>query len=329
MSTSPQTFRVGIVGTGYAGQRRAEAIAADPRAELVAIAGHTPAKVAALCETHQARACDSWRQLVGDPQLDLVIVANVNRAHAEIVRAVLEAGKHVIVEYPLALDPAAARSLLELARRHQRLLHIEHIELLGGMHQSVRQALPRLGAVNYARYVTLTPQRPVAGRWTYDQKLFGFPLVAALSRVHRLTDLLGAVVAVSGQARYWDLSASGAYHACLCAAQLRFASGAIAEITYGKGEVFWQAARTFELHGEAGTLIFEGESGRFIRGEQVEALTTSRRRGLFAQDTDAVLSHLTSGQPLYVEPTASLYALEVADAVRQSVATGQMIALSA
>jgi len=325
---SEQPIRVGLVGTGYAGQRRAEAIAADERAVLAAIAGHTQAKVTALCETYGATPCDSWRQLVRQPSLDLVIIANVNRAHGEIARAALEAGKHVVVEYPLALEVAEARSLLELARNQQRLLHIEHIELLGGLHQTMRQTLPRIGAVSYARYVTLTPQRPVAGRWTYHQELFGFPLCAALSRVHRFTDLFGAVVAVSGQERYWDLSGTGAYRACLCTAQLRFASGLIADITYGKGEVFWQAARTFELHGTEGTLLFEGDSGRFARGDQVEDVPVLSRRGLFALDTTAVLERLCTGQPLYVDPSSSLYALEVAEAIRRSAATGEAIALT-
>ncbi len=321
-------LRVGLVGTGYAGQRRAEAVAADERAELVAIAGHTQANLAALCEKSGATACDSWRQLIRQPSLDLIIVATINRSHAEIVRAALEAGKHVVVEYPLALDLEEARSLLDLARQQQRLLHIEHIELLGGLHQTLRQTLPRLGAINYARYTTLTPQRPITGRWTYHQELFGFPLCAALSRIHRFTDLFGPVVRVSGQARYWDLSATGAYRACLCTAQMQFASGLLADVTYGKGEVFWQAARTFELHGEEGSLLFENETGRLVRGDEIETIPALSRRGLFALDTTAVLDHLSSGEPLYVQSTASLYALEVADAIRRSATTGQAVTLT-
>ena len=46
------------------------------------------------------------------------------------------------------------------------------------------------------------------------------------------------------------------------------------------------------------------------------------RRGLFAKDTAMVLDHLTIGTPLYVTSEASLYSLKVADAARQSTATG-------
>ena len=46
------------------------------------------------------------------------------------------------------------------------------------------------------------------------------------------------------------------------------------------------------------------------------------RRGLFAKDIAMVLDHLTIGTPLYVTSEASLYSLKVADAARQSTATG-------
>jgi biliverdin reductase len=296
----------------------------DSRSRLVAVSGHTPEKTQEFARTHEAIALDSWQQLVEHPDLDLVIICTINRDHGAIAQAALEAGKHVVVEYPLSLDPIEAESLIALAEAQGKLLHIEHIELLGGLHQALRQALPKIGNPFYARYITIMPQHPAPRRWTYQPEQFGFPLSGALSRIQRFTDLFGNVATVSCQSRFWE--ASDYYTACLCTAQLRFTNDLIAEVTYGKGEVFWQGLRNFEVHGEQGTLVFEGDQGSLIRGEERIPIEVGGRRGLFGKDTAMVLDYLVEGTPLYVSAAASLYALKVADAARQSADRKEMIA---
>jgi biliverdin reductase len=318
-------IRAGIVGTGFAAKLRAEALQADARSRLVAVSGHTPETTQEFARTHETSAVDSWQQLVEHPDLDLVIICTINRDHGAIARAALEAGKHVVVEYPLSLDPKDAESLIALAQAKGKLLHVEHIELLGGLHQALRQWLPEIGNAFYARYVTITPVRPAPQRWTYHPELFGFPFSGAVSRIHRFTDLFGEVASVSCQSRFWD--AKEYYTACLCTAQLRFTNGLIAEVTYGKGEAFWQSLRNFEVHGDKGTLVFEGDEGTLVRGEERTAIEVGGRRGLFGKDTAMVLDYLVEGTPLYVSPAASCYALKVADGLRQSAQMGKAIAL--
>jgi biliverdin reductase len=261
--------------------------------------------------------------LVEHPDLDLVIICTINRDHSAIAQAALNANKHVVVEYPLSLNPAEAEALIALAEAKGKLLHVEHIELLGGLHQALRQSLPEIGNVFYTRYVTIFPQRPAPRRWTYNHEQFGFPFSGAVSRIHRLTDLFGKVASVSCQSRFWE--DDDYYTACLCTAQLRFTNGIIAEVTYAKGEAFWQTLRNFEVHGEQGTLLFEGDEGSLIRGEERTPIEVGGRRGLFAKDTGMVLDYLVEGTPLYVSSAASCYALKVADAARQSAETGKVV----
>ena len=319
------SLNVGIIGTGFAANRRAEAFTEDGRSRLVAVAGHTPESTAAFCQTHGGSPLDSWQKLIDEPDIDLVVICTINRDHGAIASAALEARKHVVVEYPLSLDPQEADALIELAHAQNKLLHVEHIELLGGLHQAIRQNLAAIGEVYYARYVTINPQRPAPRRWTYHQELFGFPLSAALSRLHRLIDLFGTVDSVSCQSRFWEAS-SAYFTACLCNAQLRFTNGLIAEVVYGKGETFWQGYRDFELHGDKGTLMFAGEQGTLIR-EEKNPVEVGSRRGLFTQDTQMVLDHLLNEKPLYVSPKNSAYALKVADAARQSAETGTTVSI--
>ena len=322
-STLP--IRAGIVGTGFAAQRRAEAFQADARSCLVAVSGHTPETTQEFAKNHLTTAVDSWTDLVVHPEVDLVVICTINLDHGMVARAALNAGKHVVVEYPLSLDPREAESLITLAQTKGKLLHVEHIELLGGLHQALRQWLPEIGNPFYARYVTITPQHPAPKRWTYHPELFGFPLSAALSRVQRLTDLFGKVSLVSCQSQFWY--AAEYFTACLCTAQLRFANGLIGEVTYGKGETFWHSSRNFEVQGEQGTLLFEGERGMLIRGEEKIPIEAGGRRGLFAKDTGMVLDYLVEGTPLYLSPEESCYALKVADAARQSAELGKTISL--
>ncbi len=328
-------LQVGLVGTGYAAKLRAQALQAEPRATLVAVAGHTIETTQAFSQAFEAEAIAAWMELVQRPALDLIIIATVNRDHGAIVRAALAAGKHVVVEYPLTLDVSEAADLIALANKQHLLLHVEHIELLGNMHQALKTALPAIGSPRYARYATLKPERPAPQRWTYHPDLFGFPLIGALSRLHRLIDLFGAVTTVNCQTQLSDRNqrdqsnaADPHYTTCYCTAQLQFQSGVLAEVIYAKGEAVWQPERKMAVHGETGALIFDGDQGLLVQPQTSQPIALGSRHGLFAKDTALVLDHLLDGTPLYVTPAASVYTLTVADAARRSAATGQTVVLN-
>jgi len=219
INTPTVPIRAGIVGTGYAAQRRAEAFQADARSRFVVVSGHTPEKTQEFAKNYNASAVDSWTDLVVHPEVDLVAICTINLDHGMVARAALNAGKHVVVEYPLSLDPKEAESLIALAEAKDKLLHVEHIELLGGLHQALRQWLPQIGNPFYARYVTIKPDRPAPKRWTYHPELYGFPLSAALSRIQRFTDLFGKVASVSCLPKtrgwYWITCSKGSLCTCL------------------------------------------------------------------------------------------------------------------
>ncbi|WNZ46738.1 Gfo/Idh/MocA family oxidoreductase [Leptolyngbya boryana CZ1] len=315
-------IRVGIVGTGYAAKLRAEAINQDDRAKLVGVAGHRADKTTEFGHTHQTQAFNAWQELLG--AVDLVIICGVNSEHSAIAQTALESGKHVVVEYPLAIDLESATTAIETARAQNRLLHVEHIELLGGVHQAFLRSLSQIGTPFYARYATATPQHPAPAKWTYNPSVFGFPLVGALSRLHRLVHVFGQVESVSCQNRYLNLQ-SDRFLGCMCKAQLNFQNGVIADVVYSKGETAWSAERKLEVQGDQGALVFEGDSGVLINAEGATPIEIGARRGLFTKDTSAVLDYLLDGKPLYVQPEESLYTLKVAIAAQRSAESGQTI----
>lgn len=319
--------RVGLVGTGYAAKLRAEALLQDQRSDLVAVAGKTLDRTQAFARNYQTEAIAAWQDLVDRSDIDLVVISTVNSEHGAIAQAALSTGKHVVVEYPLSVDFTEAKELVALAKAKQKLLHVEHIEILGGLHQALKQNLEQVGYVFYVRYSTINPKNPAPRKWTYNSDTFGFPLIGALSRLHRLTDLFGEVFSVNCHQRYWQTEADY-YQTCFCMTQMCFKSGLLAQVIYGKGESLWQHERKFEVHGEKGGLIFDGDTGVFIQTGESTPIEVGTRRGLFAKDTTMVLDHLFDGKPLYITPEESLYTLKVADAVKRAAETGLTIFLS-
>lgn len=330
-----RSLRVGIVGTGFAAKARATAIAADPRADVLAVAGHHPDKTRSFAATHDIpQVFDHWQTLVQQPELDGVFVCNVNRDHGAVAQAALAADKFVVVEYPLAIAAVEAAALIDLATQRQRLLHIEHIELLGGLHQAMLAHLPKIGTPHYVRYCTAVPQHPAPEKWTYNPELFGFPLAGALSRLHRLTNLFGAVTSVTCQLQLppTPSDSMGNSHYCRqlrCLAQLQFHNGVIAEVLYAKGEATWRSRRWMEVEGDRGAIVFDGDQGTLLSAEEETPIELASRRGLFARDTAAVLDALIDGTPLYVTPQESLYALQVAAAAETSAKTGMIVPVTA
>jgi len=97
---------VGIVGCGLIGQKRARALGSAP---LVACADLIPERAQALAQTGSGVfVTTDWRNLLDRPDVSIVIVATTNDTLAEIGRAAVQAGKHVLIEKP------AARSAREL-----------------------------------------------------------------------------------------------------------------------------------------------------------------------------------------------------------------------
>jgi predicted dehydrogenase len=104
--TTASDLGVAIIGCGLIGQKRAAALG---DARVVACADvRLEAAQALACQTPGASAVADWRTVVDRSDIDVVIVATTNDALAEITRAAVQAGKHVLVEKP------AARSTSEL-----------------------------------------------------------------------------------------------------------------------------------------------------------------------------------------------------------------------
>jgi biliverdin reductase len=324
-ATFDQPLRVGIVGSGFVARLRAEIFSQDARIEIKAIAGTLEKAQAIAQEFNILNVYQYWSELVVRDDIDLVVVCNVNRDHAAVVGQALRSGKHVIVEYPLSFSLTEAQQLIELANKQKLMLHVEHIELLGGVHQLVREHISKVGVPFYARYSTKSPQRPVPDKWTYNPDLFGFPLTAAVSRLNRIIALFGKVKAVSCQLSYRGDRLPHHFTSCVCNAQLQFENGVLADVSYSKGESFWIPERLMEVQGSQGAILFNGDKGKLASANVELELDAGLTRGLFKKDTENVMSHLFEGTLLYNNNESVLHSLTVANAAEKSASSNQTV----
>ncbi|MBB6120832.1 Gfo/Idh/MocA family protein [Nocardiopsis algeriensis] len=103
-------LRIGLLGTGYwAAETQGAALAAHPRAELAGVWGRDPGKAAALAERHGTRAYGDVDALLAD--VDAVAVALPPDVQAELALRAARAGRHLLLDKPLALTTAAAEAV--------------------------------------------------------------------------------------------------------------------------------------------------------------------------------------------------------------------------
>jgi predicted dehydrogenase len=121
------TLRVALLGSGWIMDYHARAVLEHPGAELCAAASWRGPSLARLAERHGIpRTTTDWRELAADPEVDAVVIGTPNALHAEQAVACLEAGKHVLVEKPMARSLAEADAMLAAAARSGARLMVAH-----------------------------------------------------------------------------------------------------------------------------------------------------------------------------------------------------------
>jgi predicted dehydrogenase len=122
----PRRVRVGVVGTGALGRHHVRILASLPGAELVGIHAARPEVAAELAATHGTVAFTDLAELAAG--VEAMVVAAPTVEHARIGAPLLAAGKHVLVEKPIAASLAEADELLAAARAAGVTLAVGHVE---------------------------------------------------------------------------------------------------------------------------------------------------------------------------------------------------------
>lgn len=119
-------LKAAVVGAGAFGRHHAAKYRGLEGVELLAVADPSADARKSATATHGVRAVADWRELLG--KVDVVSVASPAVTHAEIVRAFLNAGAHVLVEKPIATSIEEADALIALAEKMGLILTVGHQE---------------------------------------------------------------------------------------------------------------------------------------------------------------------------------------------------------
>ena len=121
-----KSIRAGVIGVGHLGQHHARLYASLPGAQLVGVSDESIERAKVVAERHGVRVFQTVDELL--PHVDVVSVAVPTSGHYAVAKACLLAGKHVLVEKPLAVTPAEAQELVQLAQQKGCCLQVGHSE---------------------------------------------------------------------------------------------------------------------------------------------------------------------------------------------------------
>jgi predicted dehydrogenase len=211
---SPPPLRIGIAGAGHFGRYHALKAAASDRVKLAGI--FDPDAERAKTVGWEAGAPE-----LGFPALlaaiDALIIAAPAEAHHELAAAALRAGKHVLVEKPIAASLAQADDLAALARSSGRVLQVGHLERFSAAYRALAT---RTRSPLYLEAVRIAPFKPRGTDVSVILDLMIHDLDLVLALVDSPIESVEAVGAPIASA-FEDIAN----------ARLRFANGAVATIT--------------------------------------------------------------------------------------------------
>ncbi len=111
-------MKAGIIGTGFSAMSHLEAVKRLPNVDVVAIASSQMEKAKSVAEHYNIKkAYDNVSDMIQDPDVEVIHNCSSNQLHYPFNREVLEAGKHLLSEKPLAMNAKESHELQELSKK--------------------------------------------------------------------------------------------------------------------------------------------------------------------------------------------------------------------
>lgn len=216
----------------------------------------------------------SLGEALSDPSVGAVVIATEPQAHEEVVKQSLEAGKHVLVEYPLALSSEKAKEFFNLAEQKGVILREENIALLTGSYLKVKQKASQcpLESATYSL-------KGKYNGWVETLGNAGRPFITGVSGLQVMISLFGELEVKSGEITKQE-------DGYLANASLQTKQGKPISIIQGR---FPECPRQKE------------EVYSFTDGEVLDTATLMKniipnKTGLFAQDMHLFYSNIQDGK---------------------------------
>ncbi|XP_012937751.1 biliverdin reductase A [Aplysia californica] len=285
MSPPAQEIGVVVVGLGMAGKFRARDLRKENCAlRLRGVVSRRPIEMEGIRSY-------TLEEALSDKDVQAVIISTEPAWHEEYSRRALESGKHVLVEYPVALTSDKARELYNIAEQKGLVLHEENVALLTEKFLAVKKK----AAVSPIKSVTFS-LKGVKNTWLGNFEQSGLPFVCGVSGIQVLISLFGNLAVTGGSL---DSQDDG------------FAAVANME-TAGGGSVSYTLTRFVNMKREKHE-VYTFEDGEVLDTDTIA--TDPNKTGLFEQDMLLFNGEIQDGKIPEDRKNLSIYGLEVAEKI--------------
>lgn len=265
-------LKVGVIGVGFGQQAHVPAFRADPRCRIVAISAGSMERAESVANRLGIdRAYGDWRNLVSDPELDIVSIAVPPNVQVPVVIAAAQTGKAVFCEKPIATDASSAHEMLEAVSR----AGVAHaVDFLFPEIEEWRQAKSELESGRLRRLLHAAVSWKVETRatrnrtesWKRRADLGGGTLHSFVSHTfYYLEWLLGPITAVEAR-----LSPRDSNDDVRVYARLEHESGCETTISVATDACLGSGHR-IEVYGDEGALLLENGSSDYGSGFRLAA----------------------------------------------------------
>lgn len=208
-------LRVGVVGVGHIGTNHARLYAGVENGEFTAIYDTDGAKAEQVAREFGTTAASSLKDFAA--RIDAASIATPTSSHFVVARELLEAGKHLLIEKPIAEKTADASALAELAAKRQLVLQVGHVERFNPVLGALEERLTRPRFIE-AHRLSPYPNRSTDIGVVLDLMIHDLEIILHLVRSPVETiDAVGVPVLSRGE----DIAN----------ARLRFENGCVANVT--------------------------------------------------------------------------------------------------
>lgn len=119
-------LRAGVIGVGHLGQHHVRLYASSPDSMLVGVVDYDPTRASAVAAKYGGRFFGNLQDLL--KEVDIVTIAVPTSGHYSVAKVCLRAGKHVLIEKPIAVSLKEAQELVELGQRNACTIQVGHSE---------------------------------------------------------------------------------------------------------------------------------------------------------------------------------------------------------
>ncbi len=141
-------YNIGLIGTGFITQHFVQAIASVERANAYAIYSRSLDTAEQFKKENSIDvAYDDYAMMLEDEKIDIIYIASPNSLHFEHAKLAISAGKHVLVEKPMALLPAEISKLYTLAKKHNVFIMEAYVSLPYNTFKTVKTWVETLGEI--------------------------------------------------------------------------------------------------------------------------------------------------------------------------------------